>query len=211
MKIIRTIIETNRKITEQGCWEWQGYSRRGYGAMSIKGAMIPAHRVAYEAWVGDIPDGLIVRHKCDNPRCVNYEHLELGTTQDNIDDIHKRGRGVYRSGVDNGNCKLTEPQLKEIVDLAKDGVGHEEISKKYGISRSCVSRWARLHGLTKNPRRISASEKRDILFRIKNGDRINDIAKFYGVSRGTIDYYKKLYATTETGEHVEVAITEGDV
>lgn len=78
------------------CWEWNAHrDKNGYGAIRIGGAGTPrkrAHRFAYESKYGAIADGLIVRHKCDNPPCCNPDHLEVGTTKDNAWDKVKRGR-----------------------------------------------------------------------------------------------------------------------
>ena len=80
---------------ETGCWEW-GLSvfDYGYAKMSYKGKMLTAHRVAYETFIGQIPDGLLVCHHCDNPKCINPDHLFIGTHQDNSNDKIKKGRGV---------------------------------------------------------------------------------------------------------------------
>lgn len=76
-----------------GCWEWTATkSAKGYGQIRWKYEPMIASRVAYALYVGPIPDGLLVRHKCDNPGCVNPEHLELGTSADNSADMVKRGR-----------------------------------------------------------------------------------------------------------------------
>lgn len=79
-----------------GCWEWQGY-RLPSGHGQIEGAdrrVTTTHRAAWETTFGPIPDGLLVRHKCDNPPCVNPEHLELGTAADNSRDAVERGRNA---------------------------------------------------------------------------------------------------------------------
>lgn len=79
-----------------GCWEWTGKrNSQGYGLIRLDrstGQMAMAHRVSYEVYVGSISDGLIVRHDCDNPPCVNPAHLRLGTRQDNIEDMVRRRR-----------------------------------------------------------------------------------------------------------------------
>lgn len=79
---------------EAGCWIWQGRPRgnNGYGSLKVDGALMPAHRFAYQAHVGPIPTGLFVLHRCDVPLCVNPAHLFLGTTQDNSDDKVNKGR-----------------------------------------------------------------------------------------------------------------------
>jgi hypothetical protein len=78
-----------------GCWEWQAAKlRRGYGQFgSGQGKrLILAHRMAWTLFVGKIPDGLCVLHKCDNPPCVNPNHLFLGTYKDNAEDMVAKNR-----------------------------------------------------------------------------------------------------------------------
>ena len=75
------------------CWEWQGSKNNdGYGHFKIHGGHITASRIAYQLINGDIPDGLQVLHKCDNPSCVNPSHLFVGTVQDNMNDMIMKGR-----------------------------------------------------------------------------------------------------------------------
>ena len=75
-----------------GCIEWIGSGSRGYGAIKIDGVTHRAHRVAWELAHGFIPAGLFVCHRCDNPRCINVEHLFLGTPADNNNDKIAKGR-----------------------------------------------------------------------------------------------------------------------
>jgi hypothetical protein len=80
--------------TDDDCWEWQGNRNEfGYGRVHYKGAHRRAHRVVYEEMIGPIPEGLVLRHQCDNPPCVNPNHLEPGTHKENSDDCWSRGRG----------------------------------------------------------------------------------------------------------------------
>jgi len=81
---------------EQECWEWKGYiSRGGYGRFRAGGRSLPAasaHRVAYVLAKGQIPDGMLVMHACDNRRCVNPSHLSIGSYADNNHDMMSKGR-----------------------------------------------------------------------------------------------------------------------
>lgn len=78
--------------TPEGCWEFQGSRLPGGYGVARNGATVLCHRVAFEAANGPIPDGMVVRHTCDNPPCCNPDHLELGTQSENILDMFERGR-----------------------------------------------------------------------------------------------------------------------
>jgi hypothetical protein len=81
----------------EGCWEWQGANNgKGYGCFGKEGSRpYYAHRFSWELHAGPIPDGLFVLHRCDNRRCVNPEHLFLGTQGDNMRDMIAKGRGRW--------------------------------------------------------------------------------------------------------------------
>ena len=91
---VKQRLQNGIKILESGCWVWtKGLNVSGYGMIQISGAGVLAHRAAYTEWVGIIPDGLFVLHKCDNPPCINPEHLTTGTQDDNMKQMAARGRG----------------------------------------------------------------------------------------------------------------------
>lgn len=82
-----------RKRGFDECWPWVGVTdQHGYGRVQFMTSKFKAHRVAFEMFNGPIPDGKIIRHKCDNPNCVNPEHLEAGTQKQNMQDASRRGR-----------------------------------------------------------------------------------------------------------------------
>lgn len=103
------------------CHEYDGPRfARGYGQVKSKiDAPNPklAHRVSYEHHFGPIPDGLIVRHKCDNPPCINPDHLELGTSADNARDRKLRGRGA--TGEKSGMAKLSDADVIKLRAIGK--------------------------------------------------------------------------------------------
>ena len=107
-----------RNVTESGCWDFTGHiNNRGYGLISkgskSKGIML-THRASYESFIGPIPEGKIVLHKCDNTKCFNPDHLSVGTQQDNMDDMESKGRRVSLYGADSPNVRLTYEQVLEI-------------------------------------------------------------------------------------------------
>lgn len=81
------------------CWNWIGSKRHGYGVIKIEGKNISTHRLSYEMHIGPIPFGVNVCHSCDNPSCVNPNHLFLGTQSDNMIDAMEKGRIVVPEGI----------------------------------------------------------------------------------------------------------------
>jgi hypothetical protein len=116
------------------CWEWRGHRNKdGYGRTRHG----PAHRVSWTLKNGQIPEGLIVRHKCDNPSCCNPAHLLLGAHADNVRDRVQRNRTAKHER--HGRAKLTKRQVR-MIRSGFDGWMHKEIAKKFGVSRSVVTR-----------------------------------------------------------------------
>jgi len=128
------------KRDEDDCWEWQaGKLPQGYGLFKIQGLTQRAHRLAYQLSRHNIPDGLFVLHSCDNPPCVNPKHLFIGTHQDNMNDMKRKGRLPNRIGENNYNAKLSKIQVEEMRQLKAAGVTYQELMKIYGISNGQVS------------------------------------------------------------------------
>jgi hypothetical protein len=119
---------------------------KGYGQIHRHGMTAYAHHVAYELLVGSIPEGLQVLHHCDNPSCVNPEHLFLGTARDNTHDMMAKGRllvGEHRPERD-GNAKLTREQVLRIRErYSRDRMARAQLAQEFGISATHV--WAIIH------------------------------------------------------------------
>lgn len=123
------------------CWHWRGArSHDGYGTMRAMGEQ-KASRIAWKLFHGAIPAGMLVLHRCDNPACVNPEHLFLGTQLDNMKDMKAKGRrkGIG-AGASNGRAKLTSEQVTRIRRLTEFGVPRKELSQQFGVSRSSIDR-----------------------------------------------------------------------
>jgi hypothetical protein len=114
----------------------------GYGRISINSQQCLAHRVAYEWAFGQIPKGMLVRHKCDNPSCCNPFHLELGTDKDNYNDMIERGRRVFNGAQGERNCKakLSEEQVKKIRAMYEaGGESTNTLARKFDVTQALIS------------------------------------------------------------------------
>ena len=141
-----------------GCWLWtKAINGFGYGSIWKNNTAMGAHRYSYELYVGEIPDGLYVCHRCDIRSCVNPNHLFLGTAKDNCHDMYFKGRDRTR-GENHWQCKITDQQVEEI---RNDSRIAREIAPEYGVSVGTV--WDIKKGVTrkgpwkKGPRRSLVS------------------------------------------------------
>jgi len=126
-----------------GCWLWDGpaHHRFGYGKIGhSRRKYDPSHRASYMVFKGPVPAGLLVRHACDNPHCVNPDHLVLGTPADNMDDMVQRGRSLY--GSRNPQAVLTEEIVLTIKSMLAAGVQQKTIAAQYGVWQSAISKIA---------------------------------------------------------------------
>lgn len=120
----------------ESCWLWMGAKhKRGYGSFRAPGES-KAHRFSYSRYIGPIPHGMSVCHKCDNPSCVNPEHLFAGTHTDNMVDKMIKGRGGHLLGSSHPRSKLNEDQVRAI---RADGRRQIDIAIDYGIKQAQVS------------------------------------------------------------------------
>jgi hypothetical protein len=131
------------EIAESGCWHWTGrLEANGRGRMRIAGRYVLAHRVSYELHKGPIPPGLLVCHHCDNPRCVNPEHLFLGTVADNSADMVRKGRSHHhngsRRGAGNPNAKLSTADVELIRQAVARGQDDASVAVRFGVTRTTI-------------------------------------------------------------------------
>jgi len=132
-----------------GCWTWTGgCNADGYGRMRIgTGQRIRAHRISWFIHHGPVPVGMCVLHRCDNPPCINPDHLFLGTNPDNTADRHSKGRSACgdRSGARlhpdthvrgerSPLAKLAERQVVSIRELWAHGAERRELSENFNVT-----------------------------------------------------------------------------
>ena len=133
------------------CWIWTGgINSNGRGIFWLNGKTELAHRVSHEINIGKIPEGLWVLHRCDNGKCVNPNHLFLGTCLDNVRDMIAKGRKVTLRGSDDPKSKLIEEQVLRIRSLYQTSLLERSsifkthpysqygLAKMFGVSRSTI-------------------------------------------------------------------------
>lgn len=119
------------------CIEWQGATLPGgYGVTEYEGRTQTAHRVAYKRVHGDIPKGMVVMHLCDNPRCVNIEHLKIGTQKENRMDCIRKGRANAPSAANHYNAKL---DWETVAFIRNSDLSIKELMELLGHSRSTIA------------------------------------------------------------------------
>jgi hypothetical protein len=146
------------------CWPWTGNrDRAGYGRFDAHAGIRSAHRFAYLLAFGEIPDGMCVLHRCDNPPCQNPGHLFLGTQADNMADMASKGRGVSGTtlhpelvrrgqehwsylnpdriprGVRTPAAKLNDAAVRDIRKRVAEGVQQKDLAAQFGVSTSAIS------------------------------------------------------------------------
>ncbi len=127
------VTERVARAPETGCLEWQGaLSSNGYGRLVVDGRSLSTHRVAYEIHRGPIPAGMCVLHACDNRRCVNPDHLRIGTHAENSREMVDRGR--YK-----GPSRLSPDDRAAIRRRFAAGELQRVIAADYGVCQATVS------------------------------------------------------------------------
>jgi hypothetical protein len=129
------------KKSDSECWNWKGTKVSGYGNFSLGSRLsggILAHRFSWEMNNNkEIPKGMVVMHSCDNPLCVNPNHLSIGTYMENTHDMLKKGRHTYIAhvGEKNGKSVLNEKIVREI---RQSNMNHAELGRFYGVATSTI-------------------------------------------------------------------------
>lgn len=137
-KGIRTSAEDrlmNHVLKTETCWLWLGYKdKQGYGKiLEVDKKCIGCHRVSYQKFKGPIPEGLDILHTCDNPSCVNPDHLKLGSHLENMWDMLSKNRFPFQ--------KLTISDIHTIRKLYKTGkYTQQQIGDKYKVLQCHISR-----------------------------------------------------------------------
>jgi hypothetical protein len=138
----------SKKNAKTGCIEWISATRNGYGRLMIGSRTdgtrksVSAHKLAYELYRGEVPSGFEVCHNCDNPPCINPDHLFLGTRQDNIDDRENKGRNKIPKYIHDRqpNIKLTWAKVREIRSIGETALfSCREIGERYGVATKTIN------------------------------------------------------------------------
>jgi|SRR6185503_9585571 len=133
---------TKRNVVGE-CWEFTGQiDNKGYGRRTFtiegKKSKRPVHQIAYRLWKGDIIKDFYVCHTCDNRKCFNPDHLWVGTTKENLQDMRVKGRSNERKGENHPKAKLTK---NDVLDIRKDyenGISMASMARKYSVSTVAI-------------------------------------------------------------------------
>lgn len=139
---LRERIIANSVEDERGCWLWQKSKKNGYGQTSVHRMSTYTHHLAYELFIGPIPPGRFVCHRCDVSACNNPAHLFLGTQAENLADMRAKGRGSkppVAQGETHHATPLTDKQVVEIRRLAAEGKKQRDIAAQFGCCQATVS------------------------------------------------------------------------
>lgn len=128
-------IKNRVDLADTGCWEWRLSRYQGYGKTGFNGRPRQAHIVSYEAFVGPVPEGMQINHKCHNRACCNPQHLYAGTQKQNMKDMRLAGREPRLCGEMNGNSKLT---AKDVCLVRASTDNARQLQEQLGVSLSLI-------------------------------------------------------------------------
>jgi hypothetical protein len=122
------------------CWVWTAYRKpEGYGQFTVrKGDFRGAHVVSYALANGPIRPGSVVCHRCDNPPCVNPDHLFLGTQVENTLDMVSKGRARHTRGTDRANARLNDDAVRHIRSVARYRGLIRDLAEEFGVSTTTI-------------------------------------------------------------------------
>jgi len=119
------------------CWFWTGaITGSGYGHLKHRGYELSVHRISYEMFHGDIPNGMLVCHTCDNKHCVNPAHLFLGTQKENLKDAQEKG--IMPRGSKHYLARLTEDEVLMIRSLHSEGYGRRRLARMFYVGETTI-------------------------------------------------------------------------
>jgi predicted XRE-type DNA-binding protein len=123
------------------CWEWKGSKNNtGYGKSSLKSKPMLCHRISHVLFIGPIPPGAQVLHKCDNPACCRPAHLFLGNHRSNMKDMWAKRRHQSNRGEENGRAILTKERADQIRMCYKNReMNQVQLAKRFGVSQPTIS------------------------------------------------------------------------
>jgi hypothetical protein len=129
----------DRIQNKNGCWIWCGYvAKHGYGVTSYRSKTMLAHRLSWILFRGELEKDIDICHHCDNPKCVNPDHLFSGTAKDNVIDCFNKKRKSHK-GENHPGAKISEIDVMEIFQLRRIGWTHQKLADRFKIKQGTVS------------------------------------------------------------------------
>lgn len=167
-------------LNSNGCWIWNGEKTpQGYGRLKIQGKRVRAHRLSYQLFVGSIPAGLCVCHRCDVPSCVNPDHLFLGTHSENMADCVAKGRHPISKA---GSRFYKRFVYSEALTMIANGATEKEVAEHFGVTLHTVQCHLWDNSPVKRKRFLTPDERRVVLT-LRGSKTQRQIAAMFGITR----------------------------